>query len=85
MKWLNSLKISIIQNDLDALSKLLEEDVTYETISDMEEATYLLNSALQLIESKKSENIRIRSKIDKNRQFLKQNNSKATNRLDITS
>jgi len=83
--WLNSLKIAIVEKNVEAMDKLLDEIPEFSDQQELQEAIYLSREALELLYTLKDEAALNMSKIKKNISFLKSTEVSTSKRLDIKS
>lgn len=81
--WLNRLKIAVIEKDVDALDKLLNDLPKLRDKRELEEAIYLLREATNVISSLKSETAASLEMIKKNLDFLNSTRIRSSKNLDI--
>jgi hypothetical protein len=84
MSWINRLKVAIVLEDFDSLNSILSEEIIHKDMKEMEESMYLLNSALELVNKRKQENIELRAKLEKGKAFLKSSDKKGINKFDAS-
>lgn len=83
--WRTKFQIAIVEKDIDSLDKLLDEMPEFSRKKDMQEATYLLKEATELLFSLKDETAKSMKQIKKNLSFLKSTQPQPTAKLDIKS
>ncbi|NOQ30733.1 MAG: hypothetical protein GQ570_06390 [Helicobacteraceae bacterium] len=80
--WLNEFKVALLEKDADKLELLLNTMPTFDTLKEMEEALFLSNEALTLVNKLKTATsasiVQIRKSID----FIK-STQQVKNSLDI--
>ena len=82
--WLNDFKIAIIEKDTQKIDKLLDETPKFTELKDMQEASYLMREAFELIHKLKDETGATMTQLKKNMDFLDSTQLAETqNRLDI--
>ncbi len=69
--WLAKLKKALILEDIEQLSTLLGEMPQFDTVEQMEEASYLLMQTKTLIENNKLHTAQILQQLKNNLNFLK--------------
>jgi len=74
LKWLDSFKIAVIEQDLDIIISLVQNSPAYEKYSyeQKQEIQALLNVATKLIKNKQSEILHQMKNIQKTKEFVKQ-------------
>ena len=83
--WLNKFKIAIVNQDTDAIDRLLNEMPKFSDVSDMQEAKYLLKEATSLMERLKDKTKSSMKQIKQNINFLKSTQANTKSTLDIRS
>jgi hypothetical protein len=83
--WLNDLKIAIIEKNTQKIETLIDEMPIFETLENMQEASYLLREASILLHTLKDETAKSMQQIKKNLNFLRSTESSAKNTFDIKS
>lgn len=83
--WLDKLKIAIIEKNGDAIGKLLDDLPELKDKKEIEEATYLLREASEVVHALKDETQASMKQIRKNLDFLRSNDIPTSKRLDIRS
>ncbi|MDO9266564.1 MAG: hypothetical protein Q7U00_05715 [Sulfurimonas sp.] len=83
--WLAKLKIAIIEKNVDALNRLMDDVPQLKDKKEMEEAIYLLKEADRLIHTLKDETSASMKQIKKNLDFLRSNDIPTSKKLDIRS
>lgn len=68
--WISSLKIAIIEEDIDKISSLTKELPQYNNIEDAQQALALVGEAVKLLDSKKSEILETMKKIKLTKAYL---------------
>lgn len=81
--WLTKLKTALILEDIESISTLLDETPQFETIEQMEEASYLLMQVKALIEKDKIQTAQILQQIKNNLNFLKSTQPEAPYSLNL--
>ena len=81
--WLNDFKIALIRQETEKLDLLLSQMPHFSDLKEMEEASYLLKEALQLIGTLKNENKSSQQQLKKNIDFLKSTQSDTPPTLNI--
>ena len=83
--WLNKLQIAIIEKDTQKLDNLLDNIPKFDSIDEMQKASYLLKEAMELLFVLKDETLVSIKQIKKNLEFLNSAQVKPTSKLDIKS
>lgn len=83
--WLTKLKIAIIEKNVDAIDKLLDDIPELTDNKEIEQAVYLLKEASNIIESFKDDTVESMRQIKKNLQFLRSNDIPTSKTLDVMS
>lgn len=69
--WLTKLKTALVLEDIEQLSSLLDKMPQFESIEQMEEASYLLMQTKTLLEKNKAETAQTLIQLKNNLNFLK--------------
>jgi len=83
--WINEFKIALIEQDTQKLEKLVDADLKFDSIEEIEEAMYLIKEANKLFTKLKDETAISMKQLKKNIDFLSATQPPVINRLDITS
>ncbi len=83
--WLTSLKVAIVEKNVQNLEKLINGMPKFDNIKDMESASYLLREAAELIYTLQDETKITMKKIKKNLNFIQSTQAQPANILDIKS
>ena len=83
--WLKELEIAIVEQDVAALERLLQADLSTLPKEELQNAAYLLLEAKKLLEQLKEQTAQTMQKLKKNSDFLKVSQTKNSHRLDIRS
>lgn len=83
--WLTKLKIAIVEKNTDSIDKLMDNIPQLDSAEDIEEAIYLSKEATELLTMLKDETSDSMKQIQTNLKFLRSTETKALNKLDITS
>ena len=83
--WLTKLKIALIEKDIDTLSRLMDTLPKLKSVTEMNEAVYLIREASQLVHTLQGETLDSMKQIKKNLDFLKVTELQKPSQLDITS
>jgi len=79
-KWINQLKIAIINNDLDKLVEYSKRDIpSFSSIKDAKEALHLLQKAKNIISIKKNEIGMELNKLKESQKYRLENNENCFN------
>ncbi len=70
MTWTNNLKVAIIEEDMDSISKALNGLPNFEDLDEAKEALSLIQTAINLAKEKKKETLETMNKIKKTKEFL---------------
>ena len=70
MKWLNSLKIAIIEENINQIGTLIEELPTFDSKLEAQEALALLSEATKVVEHHKTKTLAAMNKIKQTKAFL---------------
>ena len=81
--WLAKLKKALILEDIEQLSILLDEMPQFDSIEQMEEASYLLIQTKALIENHKSHTAQIMQQLKNNLNFLKSTQIESPSSLNL--
>jgi hypothetical protein len=81
--WLTKLKTALVLEDIEQLSSLLDEMPQFETIKQMEEASYLLIQTKALIEKNQSDTAQILQQLKNNLNFIKSTQAEAPSSLNL--
>jgi len=69
VKWLNSLKLSVIERDYEKLESLLDDMPKFEDMKDLQSALNLIDEARNIVSIEKDEMLKQMQKIQKAKQF----------------
>lgn len=81
--WLSKLKTALVLEDIETLSSLVDEMPQFESIEQMEEASYLLIQTKTLIEKNKAETAQILQQLKNNLNFLKSTQEEPPSSLNL--
>lgn len=81
--WLTKLKTALVLEDSEAISELLDEMPQFDTIAQMEEASYLLMQVKTFIEREKALTAHTLQQIKNNINFLKSTQTEAPSSLNL--
>ncbi len=70
MKWLNKLKIAVIQEDITAISTLIKELPEFNDLEKAKEALALVGRAIEIVDLKKAETLKEMNKIKTIKEFV---------------
>ncbi len=70
MKWLNELKIAVIQEDITAISILIKELPEFNDLEKAKEALALVGRAIEIVDLKKAETLKEMNKIKTIKEFV---------------
>lgn len=83
--WLQEFKIALIEEDIDKLMELVDADLQFETIEEVQEAMVLIQQAEKLFAKLKDETALSLKQLKKSIDFVRSTETPYINRLDITS
>jgi len=83
--WLNSLKIAIIEKDIDRLNLLMDDLPALKDTKEIETAVFLLKEATSLVQGLQDDTQASMLQMKKNLKFLKATQAPIVGGLDITS
>lgn len=81
--WLTKLKAALVLEDIERLSTLLDEMPQFDSIEQMEEASYLLIQTKTLMENNKSQTAQILQQLKNNLNFLKSTQVESPSSLNL--
>ena len=81
--WLTKLKTALVLEDSEAISELLDEMPQFDTIAQMEEASYLLMQVKTFIEREKTQTAHTLQQIKNNINFLKSTQTETPSSLNL--
>ncbi len=70
MTWTNSLKIAIIEKDIQGISKLIKTLPQFTELDKAKEALSLVSTAIELVDTEKQKILETMQKIKKTKEFL---------------
>ena len=70
MTWTNSLKIAIIEEDIENISKILNKLPKFQDLDKAQEALSLIQVATTLAKKRRQETLETMNKIKKTKKFL---------------
>ena len=83
LMWINDFKLAIISKDTNKIDFLVTQMPQFESLSEMQEAFYLLNHAKELLEGLKDETAKSMKKIKDTIRYIESTSTKNTVNLDI--
>lgn len=81
--WLTKLKKALVLEEVERISLLLDEMPQFETLSQMEEAAYLLQQSKTLIETKKIQTAHSLKQLKNSIDFLKSTQPQNSHTLNL--
>jgi hypothetical protein len=81
--WLTKFKTALVLEDFENISKLLEEMPQFETLQQMEEASYLLAQTKTLVEKNKLQTAHVLQQLQNSLNFLKSTQSEPPSSLNL--
>lgn len=81
--WLTKLKTALVLEEIETISHLLDEMPQFETLSEMEEAAFLLQQSKMLLESKKIETAHTLQHLKNSIDFLKSTQQQSPHTLNL--
>ena len=81
--WLTKLKTALILEEIEQLSSLLDEMPTFETLEEMEEASYLLVQTKALLEKHQIETGQMLRHLKNSLDFLKSTQTEPPSSLNL--
>lgn len=81
--WLTKLKTALILEDFEFLSALLDEMPQFETLQEMEEASYLLAHSKISLEKNRAETAHIVQQLKNSLNFLKSTQTEPPSSLNL--
>ncbi len=70
MTWTNSLKIAIIEKDIQSISRLTKALPQFTELDKAKEALSLVSTAIELVDTEKQKILETMQKIKKTKEFL---------------
>jgi len=70
LKWLNELKIAVIQENITAISILIKELPEFNDLEKAKEALALVGRAIEIVDLKKAETLKEMNKIKTIKEFV---------------
>lgn len=71
MKWLNDLKIAVIEENIENINKAIQELPNFQDLDKAKEALSLLEEAMKLVNKEREKVLKTMNKIKKTKEFLK--------------
>ncbi len=81
--WLTKFKTALVLEDFESISALLEETPQFETLQQMEEASYLLAQTKTSVEKNKSQTAHVLQQLKNNLNFLKSTQTEPPSSLNL--
>ncbi|MBD3799269.1 hypothetical protein [Sulfuricurvum sp.] len=81
--WLTKLKTALVLEEVERISHLLDEMPQFETLSQMEEAAFLLQQSKIFLESEKSKTAHTLQQLKNSIDFLKSTQQQAPHTLNL--
>lgn len=81
--WLTKLKTALVLEEVERISHLLDEMPQFETLSQMEEAAFLLQQSKILLESEKSKTAHTLQQLKNSIDFLKSTQQQTPHTLNL--
>ncbi len=85
MDWLDSLKVAIATQDVRRIETLMEQLPQFDSLKEMEEALYLMQEGVALVESLKTQTRTQMELLKKNIDFLESTAKADENSFDVSS
>ena len=85
LMWIQEFKIALIEQDIQKLATLIDADLQFDSIEEIEEAMYMIKEARKLLSKLKNETAISMQQLKKNRDFLNATQPPVVNKFDITS
>ena len=70
MAWLNSIKIAIIEEDIEKIETLTKELPSFDSKQKAQEALALIGEAIKVVDSEKQKTLKTMKKIRQTKAFL---------------
>ena len=83
--WATKLKLAIVAKDTDSVEALLESIPKFDTLDDAQEVLFLLREATILVHTLQDETAVSMKRVKKNIDFIKSNQVKPANTLNLVS
>lgn len=81
--WLTKLKTSLVLEEIESISDLLDTMPEFETLEEMEEAAFLLQQSKMLLESKKTQTAHTLQQLKNSIDFLKSTQQQTPHTLNL--
>lgn len=81
--WLTKLKTALVLEEIDRISVLLDEMPHFDTITQMEEAAFLLQQSKVLVEGKKVQTAQTLQQLKNTLDFLKSTQIQSSSSLNL--
>lgn len=81
--WLTKFKTALVLEDFESISGLLDEMPQFETLQQMEEASYLLAQTKTSVEKHKSQTAHVLQQLKNNLNFLKSTHTAPPSSLNL--
>ncbi len=81
--WLTRFKTALVLEDFEAIDALLEEMPRFDTLKEMEEASYLLAQTKTVVEKNKSQTAQTLQQIKNSINFLKSTQTEPPSSLNL--
>lgn len=81
--WLTNFKTALVLEDFENIAKLLEEMPQFETLREMEEASYLLSQTKTLVEKNKLHTAHVLHQLKNSLNFLKSTQTEPPSSLNL--
>lgn len=81
--WLTKFKTALVLEDFESISGLLDEMPQFETLQQMEEASYLLAQTKTSVEKYKSQTAHVLQQLKNNLNFLKSTQTEPPSSLNL--
>jgi hypothetical protein len=70
MKWMNNLKIAVIENDITAIGKLIQNVPEINDLDQAKESLALIKEAILIVELEKEKTLKTMQKLKQTKAFL---------------
>lgn len=81
--WLTRFKTALVLEDFDSIAALLEEMPQFETLQQIEEASYLLAQTKSVVEKNKSQTAHVLQQLKNSLNFLKSTQTEPPSSLNL--
>jgi len=82
--WLKAFKIALAESNVEKIAELIKDLPSFEKVTDMTEALYLIKEADKLMQSLQNENQQIKAKLTKHIEFVKSTKKNTPPTLDTS-